>query len=90
MITIDLRTEAEQRQNPVPSDITIEVPPPPLSSDQIAWMADTLMYVASRIPGDEIIKVFCSRGYRSGLAAAILKQAGYTVVDAGGALHDEA
>lgn len=87
MITIDLRTEAEQLQNEVPSDITIEMPPPPLSAPQISWLADTLLNVASRIPKGEIIKVFCGRGYRSALAAAILKQAGHTVVDAGGVVH---
>jgi rhodanese-related sulfurtransferase len=87
MTVIDLRTEAEQRQNPVDSDITIEVPPPPLSSEQIAWMAETLLYVVSRGPRSEIIKVFCSRGHRSRLATAILKQAGYTAIDGGGVLH---
>ena len=85
-MVIDLRTYAEAAARPVPSDVILNVPKPPLSPLQIARVAAALSCVVSALPKDAPIRVFCAKGLRSALATAILRQAGYTnVADLGGA-----
>lgn len=81
---IDLRTAAEKRRRPHPSDVEIEVPVPPISSAQLQWLENTLLYIAGANPRATTFKVFCAKGKRSKIAADILRRAGYDVVDLGG------
>jgi rhodanese-related sulfurtransferase len=81
-MVIDLRTEAERKRKPHPSDVQVEVPLPPLSAEVMCWMAKTLTFLASETQGE--ISVFCARGTRSRLATAMLRASGHSVRDLGG------
>jgi rhodanese-related sulfurtransferase len=82
---IDLRSREEARERPVPADVLLDVPKPPLSPGQIYDMATNLFAVVNELPKTVRIVVFCAKGKRSALGAAMLRQRGYhDVVDAGG------
>jgi rhodanese-related sulfurtransferase len=84
---IDLRTRQEAVACPVPASVILDIPKPPLTPDQIRAMAAKLTFVTSGVPKDARIEVFCAKGIRAALAAAILFQAGFSgVVNLGGAL----
>lgn len=80
---IDLRTDAEINQLPRASDVIINTPLPPLNTRQVCELAETLHEVTQHAPG-ATYRVFCAKGNRSGLAAAMLKAMGVRVVDLGG------
>lgn len=83
---IDLRTRTEAAACPVAAHVVLDVPKPPLSPQQVATTAAKLAAVTAGLPKSARIEVFCAKGKRSGLAAAILRQAGFTnVVDLGAA-----
>jgi rhodanese-related sulfurtransferase len=82
---IDLRTDREIARYPVPSDIIINTPIPPLSPRAMADLREALSEVAPMARG-ETIQVFCAKGNRSKIAASILRSMGYRVVDRGGVL----
>lgn len=63
----------------------LDVPKPPLSPGQIYDMATDLFAAVNGLPKTMQITVFCAKGKRSALGAAMLRQRGYDeVVDAGG------
>lgn len=82
-MVIDLRTEVERRRRPMPSDIQIEVPVPPLRPEVYDWLRSTLLHIGAAHRRDTF-EVFCAKGKRSKIAAAILRDAGYKVIDRGG------
>lgn len=82
---IDLRTGAEKARHPHPSDVEVEVSVPPLGHDEYRWMKSTLLNIAGSRPR-ETFRVFCAKGNRSRMAAEILREAGYSVVDLGGVM----
>jgi rhodanese-related sulfurtransferase len=85
MLRIDLRSAAEARVCPVPAHIVLNIPKPPLGPGQIQVMAARLAEVSRGLPRHLPIEVFCAKGIRSQLGAAILRQAGFTnVTDLGG------
>lgn len=82
---IDLRSREEASQRPAPADVLLDVPKPPLSPGQIYDLATDLFDVVNDLPKTMKIVVFCAKGKRSALGAAMLRQRGYSnVVDAGG------
>ena len=82
---IDLRTRGEVAACPNKSNLVLETPKPPMTPRQIKALAERVLKLASKLPKDETIEVFCAKGKRSGVAAAVLRQAGYNVVDRGAA-----
>jgi len=82
-MVIDLRTGPEKARRPHPSDVEVEIPPPPIAPAQLEWLRNTLLNIAGSRPR-ETFKVFCAKGKRSRIAAQILRDAGYRVVDMGG------
>ena len=82
---IDLRTRAEAAACPYSADVVLGIPKPPLGPQQIATMSAKLLRTAAKTPKGTRIEVFCAKGKRAALAAAILQQAGYNVVNLGAA-----
>lgn len=72
---IDVRSPMEFKMEPLPGAINIPVEQIHLRSMEIQQMSKPIM-------------VFCRSGARSGMALAILKQAGVTEVYNGGSIYD--
>lgn len=84
-ITIDARSEEEAEQCPFPSDILLDLPLPPLQPELLAEVTHQLYDIVATLDSDQCIKVFCAKGKRSAVVAAILKQSGFSnVIDLGG------
>jgi rhodanese-related sulfurtransferase len=84
-LRIDLRTFDEAKQCPSQADLILDIPKPPLSPKQISDMAGKLLKTVSSVPKDTQIELFCAKGKRAALGAAILNQAGYSAVNLGAA-----
>ncbi len=84
-MTIDLRTIEEAQANPVPSDLILDIPIPPLSPSWIWQMAVALFRVVGHLPRNAPIRLFCARGRRFAVAKEMLTQSGYAnVTELGG------
>jgi rhodanese-related sulfurtransferase len=83
MIVVDLRSDAEAIDDPIPGALRVRVPKPPLDAAQIFVMAATLL----QLPRQRQMALVCTKGVRANLAHAIMSQAGYSVTNIGGMAH---
>jgi rhodanese-related sulfurtransferase len=87
--TLDMRTRKEFCTGHLCGAIHIETPLPPLSPLQVCQMENLIMkqLFHRRVPEGSTIAVYCKKGIRSKIAAAILTDMGYNALNLGGILN---
>lgn len=82
MWVLDIRTFQEYDQRHVCDAINVPTPMPPLDIRARQVLLARLQRL--NLPVGDTIYVYCAKGIRSKIAAALLRQLGHTVVDLGG------
>lgn len=84
-LLLDIRSTEEWNQGHLPNAVHVETPLPPLSPSQICVLASKLNGLFAQYGAETEYAVYCKKGKRSSLAAAILRVLGAAnVVDLGG------
>jgi rhodanese-related sulfurtransferase len=85
-VVFDVRSDEEWKGGHLSGARHVAVPPPPLAYADMCRLAAQLAEASRGISKDHPVAVYCKKGIRSGLAAALLRAQGMTqVYDLGGA-----
>lgn len=85
-VILDVRTEEDWRKGHLAGAVHVPVPPPPLKYSDLCRIVAAVGAFAYTVPKTRPVAVYCNRGVRSALAAALLRAQGKAqVYDLGGA-----
>lgn len=80
-VIFDIRTKKEYERAHLKDAILVPTPLPPLNRQQIKNLINKLRVLTKDLDKDTLIKVYCKKGIRSGLAEDILKEFGFRNIE---------